>query len=145
LRSIFQLLATLVFSILLSQQFVFAGELEIKEPYILEAVPGAPVAGGYFEIINNTGADERLIGVEVDFAGTAQIHQMSMRDGIMTMRRLADGLPIGDGATGVLAPGGIHVMFMRLKKTMAAGEKYNVQLIFEKAGRRQVEFSVKAR
>ena len=69
---------------------------------------------------------------------------MTMTDGVMKMRELADGLEIKPGATVTLAPGGLHLMMMDLKQHVEVGAPIKGQLKFEKAGTVDVEFAVSA-
>lgn len=118
------------------------GALVIHHPHIKATPPNAPVSGGYM-IIDNTGAEaDRLVSVEDSFAGKTQIHEMSMQGEVMKMRQLADGLEIAAGGSVELKPGGYHVMFMQLKEQMQPGEMRKATLVFEKAGRIEIEFMV---
>jgi hypothetical protein len=69
---------------------------------------------------------------------------MSMKDGVMIMRPLDQGLAIDPGKTVKLAPGGYHLMLMDLKAGLKQGDKVPLTLQFEKAGKVQVSFDVQA-
>ena len=116
--------------------------LMIQHPYIRETPPKAPVAGGFMEIHNQGKTADRLIGVTVDFAKRVEIHNITMKDNIMKMFHLKDGLDIPAGQTVILKPGSLHLMFMRLNKQLTQGETYLVTLAFEKAGKMDVIFNV---
>jgi len=70
------------------------------------------------------------------------MHEMSMKNGVMTMRPLDKGLTIEPGKTVKLAPGGYHLMMMDLKGPLKQGDKVPVTLEFEKAGKVQVSLDV---
>lgn len=57
---------------------------------------------------------------------------MHHHDGVMKMREHGQ-LEISAGQTVELAPGGLHLMLMGLKKPLAAGETLTVKLTFEDA------------
>jgi copper(I)-binding protein len=59
---------------------------------------------------------------------------MTMKDGVMTMRPVDDGLVIAPGKTVKLAPGGYHLMLVGLKWQLRQGEKVAITLEFERAG-----------
>lgn len=118
------------------------GSLEVDHPYMRETPPGAAVAGGFMTIHNHGDTADRLIGGEVDFAGHVEVHTMSMEDGIMKMMKLENGLEIPAKGEAVLKPGGYHIMFINLDEQVKQGKKYEGVLIFEKAGKVEVEFSV---
>lgn len=69
---------------------------------------------------------------------------MEMKDGVMMMRPLADGIEIKAGETVELAPGGFHLMLIDLKQPMTEGERVPLTLTFEKAGSIDVELAVEA-
>ena len=110
------------------------GTLALDHIVIRAGLPGAKVTAGYLDITNTGAADDRLIAVEYDGAGRAEIHTMEMENGIMKMRPLKDGLIIPAGETVSLAPGGLHLMFMKLKALPKAGDHGQLTLEFERAG-----------
>ena len=69
---------------------------------------------------------------------------MTVKDGVMTMRKVDGGVEIPANGTLKLAPGGYHLMFIGLKKQPKQGEKFAATLTFEKAGPVAVEFAVEA-
>ena len=91
--------------------------------------------GAAFLTIENTGpVANRLVKVEApEQAARAEIHQMSMQDGTMKMRPLANGLPLRVGETVTLKPGGNHIMLFGLKKPLIEGETFPLKLLFEKS------------
>jgi copper(I)-binding protein len=80
--------------------------------------------------------------VTADIAGKGEIHEMTVKDGVMNMRPLADGIEIPAGGEVKLEPGSYHVMFKELKAPAVEGVKFPGTLTFEKAGTVKVEFAV---
>lgn len=104
-------------------------------------VPGAKVGDGYL-VITNTGSEpDKLVAASSDRARTVQLHEMSMDNGIMTMRELKGGLAIPAGQTVTLAPN-YHLMFQDVSKPFKQGETIRAVLSFEKAGSIAVDFAV---
>jgi len=60
----------------------------------------------------------------------------------MTMRQLDGGLAIAPGSTVKLAPSGYHLMLNDIRRPLKQGDKITVTLDFEKAGKKDVTFSV---
>ena len=133
---------TSLFSAPLHAQEVKAGDLVITQAWSRATPGGAKIAGGYLTIANKGAAADRLIGGSADVAGKLEIHEMTMNNGVMTMRPLAKGLVIEPGNTAKLAPGGYHLMLMDLKGPLKQGDKLPVTLEFEKAGKVKVAFDV---
>jgi len=63
---------------------------------------------------------------------------------VMTMRPVEGGLEIPAGATVELKPGCFHVMFLQVSEPFREGATVPVTLVFEKAGRVEVPFPVRA-
>lgn len=123
---------------------ITVGDLVIDGTVARATVPGQKVGGGYMTITNNGAETERLVGAMASFSGKVEIHQMMMENDIMKMSALPDGLEIPAGETVMLKPGGYHVMFMKLEGPLKVGEERNATLVFEKAGKVNVTFSVKS-
>ena len=121
-----------------------AGDLVISQAWSRATPGGAKTGGGYLTIENKGSSPDRLVGASADIAGKVEIHEMSMKDGVMTMRPLEKGLAIEPGKTVKLAPGGYHVMLMDLKSPLKQGDKVPVTLEFEKAGKVAVSFDVQS-
>ena len=113
-----------------------AGDIVITQAWSRATPSGAKVAGGYLTIENKGAVADRLIGGSGDVAGKFEIHEMSMNNGVMTMRELDKGLTIEPGKTVKLAPGGYHLMLMDLKgPPLKQGDQVPVTLEFERAGK----------
>jgi periplasmic copper chaperone A len=140
-------IAMLALALLFGAPSVFAhefkvGDLEIGHPWSRATPAGAKVAGGYFTITNNGSAPDRLVSISSDVSEKAELHEMGVKDGVMTMRPVAGGLEIPAGGKVALAPGGYHLMFIGLKRQPKQGEKFSATLTFEKAGTVSVDFVV---
>jgi len=123
---------------------VTVGALEIEHPAIPAPAAGAQSAAGYLGIVNTGSTAERLLGVETGIAKRAMLHTTEhAADGVARMVHL-DAIDIPAGGTVTLAPGGLHIMLMGLTGPVTEGEMIPATLIFETAGRVEVEFSVDA-
>jgi putative copper export protein/copper(I)-binding protein/mono/diheme cytochrome c family protein len=75
-----------------SAQEVKVGDLRIEHPWARATPKGAKVGAGYLTITNNGSTPDRLVGGSSQDAGTVEVHEMVMKDNVMTMRRIAGGL-----------------------------------------------------
>lgn len=120
------------------------GAIKIEVPWTRATPTGAKVAGGFMKI-TNTGTDpDRLIGGTATVAGKFEVHEMAMIDSVMKMRELDGGLEIKPGQSVELRPGSYHVMFMDMSQTLKEGDKVKGTLVFAKAGKIDVEYTVRA-
>ena len=121
---------------------VTVGGLEIIHPNILAPAPAAKSAAGYLAIANEGTTADRLIGIEVPSVHHAELHMTEhSADGVARMKHV-DTIDIPPGETVLLERGGMHIMLMGLTAPLVEGQMVPATLIFEQAGRVEVEFSV---
>src|ERR1700716_2243668 len=121
---------------------VKAGDLVITQAWSRATPGGAKIAGGFLTIENKGSAADRLISGSGDVAAKVEVHEMTMNNGVMTMRPLDKGLTIEPGKAVKLAPGGYHLMLFDLKSPLKQGDKVPLTLEFEKAGNVNLSFEV---
>jgi hypothetical protein len=127
----------------LAQQ-VKAGELVSEDAWSRATPAGANVGAGYLVIKNSGTVADRLVGGATDAARALEFHAMAMKDSMMTMEHIADGLLIEPGKSLAFTPGGYHIMFVDLHAPLKQGDKLQATLEFEKAGKVEVTFRVQS-
>ena len=127
-----------------SAQQVKAGDLVIDHAWSRATPAGAQVGAGYLTIENRGVTPDKLIGASTPMAAKAEVHEMAMDNGVMTMRPVQGGLSIPPGQSITLAPSGLHIMLMELKAPLMEGDKVPLTLHFEKAGTVEVVLDVQA-
>jgi copper(I)-binding protein len=111
-----------------------AAAVRVERAWSRATPPGARAGAGYLTLVNPVDAADRLMSASSTVAGVTEVHEMSMTGGVMRMRHLADGLIVPARGSAVLAPGGIHLMFLDLRQPLVAGQVIRVQLRLERAG-----------
>ena len=119
------------------------GSIEISTPWSRTTPKGAQTGVGYMSIKNNGTTPDRLIGGSIEVADHFQLHSMAIENGIAKMRELSD-IEIKPGQTIEFKPSGSHVMFVNLKRPLSKGEHVSGTLVFERAGKVNVEYSVES-
>ena len=143
MKHAFGLIAALMISTAAHAHGVTHGSIEIIHPNIPQPAAGAKTAAGYMGISNEGAEADRLVGVETAAAEKAELHISEINaEGVSTMRHLHDGIEIPAGDTVVLEPGGMHVMLMGLTGTLTEGDMVKATLVFEHAGKVEMEFMV---
>jgi copper(I)-binding protein len=120
------------------------GSIEVDHPWTRATPKGASVAGGYVKITNKGTQPDKLVGGSAEGAGRFEIHEMIMEGGIMKMRPVSGGLTIKPGESVELKPGSYHLMLMDLKSQLQQGKSVKGTLVFEKAGKVDIEYAVEA-
>ena len=110
-------------------------QVTVSEPWIRATVPVQKVTGAFMRV--QSAKPARLVGVQSDVAGRAELHEMAMEGQTMRMRHVkAIELPAGKPVN--LASGGYHIMLMDLKRQVKEGESVALTLqVEDAAGKRQ--------
>jgi copper(I)-binding protein len=121
-----------------------AGELEIRDPWARASAPMQKNGAAYLAIVNHGGQADRLVGAAGDVAAMVELHTSAVdAQGIATMRPV-DGVDVPAGGEAKLEPGGTHVMLMDLRRPLAEGASFPLELRFERAGTVTVEVVVRS-
>jgi copper(I)-binding protein len=99
--------------------------VEISDAWARATAPGQEVGAAYMSLKSARAA--KLLKVKSPAAGSVEIHEMSMNNGVMKMRML-DVLELPAGRTVKLEPGGFHLMLIDLKKPLKAGDNIEISL-----------------
>ena len=121
-----------------------AGSINVADPWSRATPKGASAGAGYMKITNNGTTPDRLVSESSDAARSVQFHETTTENGIARMRPLKNGLEIKPGETVEFKPGSYHVMFVGLKKPLAAGDHVKATLTFENAGTVDIDYDVLA-
>jgi len=139
---VFAFVAALLLAAPVFAHEVTVGDLTIIHPHIPQPARSAKAAGGFMSIVNDGAEADRLIAIETAFATKTSLHEsMVDANGLGSMNSVA-GIDIPAGATVSLEHGGYHVMFMGLVGPLVEGEMQKATLVFEKAGRVEIEFQI---
>ena len=102
--------------------------VEVRQSWARIADSGA-TSGAYMEIDNNDTVSITLVGVTSVNAAAAEVHETMQQDGMVHMMPRTELLiPAGDVAT--MAPGGLHVMLIDLRRALVVGDSVRLRLRF---------------
>jgi len=96
-----------------------ASALDVRDGWVSATVPGQSVAAAYMTLRSATAV--RVVTIITNVSDAAQIHAMSLENGVMRMRHL-DTLAIPTGHAVTLAPGAVHLMLTGLKRPLKPGD-----------------------
>jgi copper(I)-binding protein len=100
-------------------------------------------SAAYMILQNNTSTADRLLRAESDVAQAVELHISEMKGEVMTMHPI-EFVEVPANGKAELKPGGMHIMLIGLKQDLKPGDKINLTLVFENAGRVNVEAEVRA-
>ena len=136
-KYVLKFLYLFTFILLSSQSFsetiTFKG-LVLSEFWIKKVIANNNVTAGYIKIENKNKKNEHLISVEADFSKRTELHDMYIKNDIMIMKHLEEGVLIKSKSQLDLRPGSFHIMFINLKKSLKKTKFQKVKFNFKNAG-----------
>lgn len=122
-----------------------ADAISITQPWAPPTIANQTVGVAFLTVTSNGATNDRLLGARVEGVETVELHNHSMQDGIMRMRRVDGGIEIPAGGVVELKPGGLHLMLMGVRCSLQDGDTVTVTLTFERAGDIETRVPVRER
>ena len=126
----------------LAQPATTPSPVTVSNAWAKTTVPGGKVSAAYMDIKST--APVKLLKAETSIAGNVEIHNMSMKDGVMEMEAV-EAIDVPANKTVSLKPGGYHVMLMMLAASISQGDSVPIKLTFEGADKKTFTVAVKAK
>jgi periplasmic copper chaperone A len=105
-------------------------QVKVENAWARATVQGQKASGAFMKLTAPQAT--RLVAVTTPVAGVAEIHEMTMDNGVMKMRA-TPALDLPAHQTVELKPGGYHVMLMDLKAPLAKDGSVALTLTFRNA------------
>ena len=137
LNYVFRFLYLFTFIFLSSQSFsetITIKGLVLSDFWIKKVIANNNITAGYIKIENKNEKNERLISVESNFSKRTELHYMNIKNDIMIMKHLEDGVLIKSKSQINLKPRNFHIMFIDLSKSFNKTSNQKVKFNFENAG-----------
>jgi len=115
-----------------------AGLITVSKPWIRATAPGQTVSGAFMTLGNNSGTAYALTSVSFSGASVVEIHETSMDEGMMRMRKVNQ-VDIPANGSAELKPGSYHIMLIGLEREMKAGTTETLTLTFSDDSQKTVE------
>ena len=120
----------LILASLLISNSLLANTLTVDNAYVRATPPHAQNSAAFMVISNSSKQNINLVSASSDIAERVELHTHIMQDGLMKMRQVAQ-IEIEAGKQAILQPGGLHIMFIGLKKDLKEKESVTVKLFFD--------------
>ena len=115
-------------------QTAWANHVVVSNAWIRATMPGQEVAGAFMNIQSDVAA--KLVAATSPATPQVEVHEMKMDGNMMRMREVRS-IDLPKNSVVSLKPGGYHIMLMKLKKPINAGDKVSLTLIVETADKRE--------
>ena len=136
-KYVLKLLYLFTFILLSSQSFsetITSKGLVLSDFWIKKVIANNNITAGYIKIENKNEKNERLISVVSDFSKRIEIHDMYIKNNVMIMKHLEQGVLIKSKSQLNLRPGSFHIMFIHLTKSLKKTKFQKVKFNFKNAG-----------
>jgi copper(I)-binding protein len=117
-------------------------QVTVSDAWVRGTVAQQKTTGLFFSITSAQGG--KLVAASTPAAQDLQLHAMSMKGEVMTMRQVP-AIDLPAGKTVKLEPNGLHVMMFGLVHPLSAGETVPVTLAIEDAKGKRETVQVQAR
>ena len=131
----------IVIAALLCAAQAWAGDVAVSGAWARATAPGQEDASMQFSITSKQEA--QLVAIFSPVAGAAEIHSMTHNNGVMRMHAI-ESLPLPAGKSVDLGASGIHVMLLKLKQPIKAGESVPFTVTVQFAGKHKATVKANA-
>lgn len=115
--------------------------IAVRDAWIREPPPRSPAAG-YLVIENRGGEPVELTGAETAAAERTEIHIMEYKNGMMTMDK-TESVSVPAGEIVELTSGATHLMLMKLRQPLKAGDEVELVLHFGDGTQQRIKAPVR--
>lgn len=120
----------LLSTIVSGMMFAYAADIDVSNAYAKATPPNAKNSGAFMLIKNNTDKDIALVSATNSLSDVTELHTHIEENGMKKMIQVPK-IDIKANSTTELKPGGLHVMFIGIKKPMVVGENVKMTLTFD--------------
>lgn len=114
----------------------------INDAWIRVAASGSNTAL-FFEVINKSDKPDTLLSAESNLSEVVEVHETFKRENDMMGMRKVKFVVVPPKSSVKFKPRDLHVMLIKLKKDLKAGDKGEATLIFKNSGKVKVEAMVR--
>lgn len=139
--------ARLVMSLLIAVWSAFATAAEgimVEDAWIRQAPPGATALAGYMTLHNHSERERFLVGASSALFGKVMLHRTVMEEGIASMVHQPL-IPIPVGGNVIFKPNDFHIMLMKPRQALRAGDQVEVTLEFKNGETLSVSYEVRGK
>ena len=129
MRQMLRAMAVSVFLLIGGNSFAANEHLMVHDAWVREAPPSMKMLAGYFTIMNSSDRDKEIVGASSPQFERVELHK-SMEEGGMATMVAQKSVKVPKQGTVKFKPGGLHLMLIKPKKPIKAGDKVNITLKF---------------
>ena len=117
-----------------------ARDVMIEKPFARAALQQQKNSAAFMQL-SNQGKDAAIVTARSSVSEIVELHTHINDNGVMRMRKIPQ-IDLPQGQTVMLEPGGLHVMFINLKRDLKVGDNINVTLVFDDGSEKALQLPV---
>ena len=141
--SVFFAKAVSGFLLLVMSTLVIAQNFTVSSGFVRETIPGTSISSAYMTLTNTSEKSVTLVGASSKISPRIEIHQHTMSNGMMKMRKL-DSIVINSKDTVMLQPSGLHLMIFDIKEPLKHGDLITLTLHFSSHANVEIQLPVQS-
>ncbi len=118
-----------------------ADALSIEQAQVRAVPPGSETSAAFMTLHNAGDEAVALVSASSSAAEVVELHDHTDVDGVMQMRQV-DHILVPAGGSAALAPGGLHMMLIKLTSPLVEGEPVELTLTFDNGESQVIEAPV---
>ena len=136
------IIGCLLAALLVGATHADTNNVTVDGAWVRSVPPVTSTTAGYMQLTNTGEVEKLLVGIRSSAADNIELHNHTMDNGMMRMRRIAH-IHLPSGKPVALTPGGMHIMNFRLKQPLVAGNSVELELQFSDGSSQTVVAEVK--
>jgi periplasmic copper chaperone A len=133
---------TLILCLFSMQIMADSSKVEFSGGWIKQLPPVVPMRAGYVKITNSSDQDATITAMQSDAFETVELHETTMKDGMMQMVQRDSFVIPAKGSTD-LKPGGKHIMLINPLNSLTIGDKVDLMVTFSDSKTQKIQLEVK--
>jgi periplasmic copper chaperone A len=133
---------TLILCLFSMQIMADSSKVEFSGGWIKQLPPVVPMRAGYVKITNSSDEDATITAMQSDAFETVELHETTMKDGMMQMVQQDSFVIPAKGSTD-LKPGGKHIMLINPLNPLTIGDKVDLMVTFSDSKTQKIQLEVK--
>lgn len=117
-----------------------AMDVIVEEPFARAALQQQKNSAAFMQL-SNPGNDVAIVNARSSVSEIVELHTHINDNGVMRMRKIPQ-IDLPQGQKVMLKPGGLHVMFIDLKRDLKVGDNIDVTLVFDDGSEKALQVPV---
>lgn len=131
-------------AMLLASSALAQPPVTVSDEWVRATPPGSRMTAGYLTLHNGASRDITLVAITSPQFERVELHRTTLVDDVARMEKV-ESLELPAGGQVELAPGGLHLMLIGLRRELGEGDEVLLHLVFDDGWEVEVVAQVRRR